>query len=53
MLAALAARRRPDQVLVGFAAEHGDGAIEYARGKARVQRIDAVVVTTSQNGYRF
>jgi phosphopantothenoylcysteine decarboxylase/phosphopantothenate--cysteine ligase len=44
VLAAMAARRRPGQVLVGFAAEHGDGAIERARGKLQRKGIDAVVV---------
>jgi phosphopantothenoylcysteine decarboxylase/phosphopantothenate--cysteine ligase len=44
VLSALAERRRPGQVLVGFAAEHGDGAIEYARGKLERKRLDAVVL---------
>jgi phosphopantothenoylcysteine decarboxylase/phosphopantothenate--cysteine ligase len=44
ILTGLAARRRPGQVLVGFAAEHGDGAIEYGRGKLERKRLDAVVV---------
>jgi phosphopantothenoylcysteine decarboxylase / phosphopantothenate---cysteine ligase len=44
VLSALAAARRPGQVLVGFAAEHGEGAVEYARGKLRRKRLDAVVV---------
>jgi phosphopantothenoylcysteine decarboxylase/phosphopantothenate--cysteine ligase len=44
VLSAVAERRRPDQVLVGFAAEHGEGAVERARGKLRRKRIDAVVV---------
>jgi phosphopantothenoylcysteine decarboxylase/phosphopantothenate--cysteine ligase len=44
VLSALAARRRPGQVLVGFAAEHGAGAIEYARSKLERKRLDAVVV---------
>src|SRR4051794_7028912 len=35
VLAAVGERRRPGQVLVGFAAEHGDGALERARGKLR------------------
>ena len=30
----LAARRRPGQLLVGFAAEHGDGAVAYGREQA-------------------
>ena len=33
VLAALSEKRRPGQVLVGFAAEHGGGAVERARGK--------------------
>jgi phosphopantothenoylcysteine decarboxylase/phosphopantothenate--cysteine ligase len=44
VLAALSDRRRPGQVLVGFAAEHGDGAVERARGKLERKRLDAVVV---------
>ena len=44
VLSALAAQRRAGQTLVGFAAEHGAGAIEYGRGKLRDKRLDAVVV---------
>ncbi len=44
VLAALSTRRRPGQVLVGFAAEHGEGAIERARGKLERKGLDAVVV---------
>jgi phosphopantothenoylcysteine decarboxylase/phosphopantothenate--cysteine ligase len=44
VLTGLADRRRPGQVLVGFAAEHGDGALEYGRGKLARKRLDAVVV---------
>jgi phosphopantothenoylcysteine decarboxylase/phosphopantothenate--cysteine ligase len=44
VLAALAAERRPDQVLVGFAAEHGDGAVARAAEKLERKRLDAVVV---------
>jgi phosphopantothenoylcysteine decarboxylase / phosphopantothenate---cysteine ligase len=44
VLSALAARRRPDQVLVGFAAEHGEDAVSYGRGKLERKRLDAVVV---------
>jgi phosphopantothenoylcysteine decarboxylase/phosphopantothenate--cysteine ligase len=44
VLSALAARRRPGQVLVGFAAEHGGGAIDYARDKLERKRLDAIVV---------
>jgi phosphopantothenoylcysteine decarboxylase/phosphopantothenate--cysteine ligase len=43
VLAALAADRRPDQTLVGFAAEHGEGAVERARGKLVRKRLDAIV----------
>ena len=44
VLSALAARRRPGQTLVGFAAEHGDGALRYGREKLARKRLDAVVV---------
>jgi phosphopantothenoylcysteine decarboxylase/phosphopantothenate--cysteine ligase len=44
VLAALSARRRPGQVLVGFAAEHGDGAVTRARAKLQRKGLDAVVV---------
>jgi phosphopantothenoylcysteine decarboxylase/phosphopantothenate--cysteine ligase len=44
VLAGLAAHRRDGQTLVGFAAEHGEGAIECARGKLTAKGLDAVVV---------
>jgi phosphopantothenoylcysteine decarboxylase/phosphopantothenate--cysteine ligase len=44
ILAALGELRRPDQTLVGFAAEHGEGAVERGRGKLERKRLDAVVV---------
>jgi phosphopantothenoylcysteine decarboxylase/phosphopantothenate--cysteine ligase len=44
VLSGLAARRRPGQLLVGFAAEHGDGALAYGRDKLTRKRLDAVVV---------
>ncbi len=44
VLAELAAARRPGQTLVGFAAEHGDGALAYGRDKLRRKRVDAIVV---------
>jgi phosphopantothenoylcysteine decarboxylase/phosphopantothenate--cysteine ligase len=44
VLSALAELRRPDQTLVGFAAEHGDGAVEHGRGKLARKRLDAIVV---------
>jgi phosphopantothenoylcysteine decarboxylase/phosphopantothenate--cysteine ligase len=54
VLSALSERRRPGQVLVGFAAEHGDGAIDYARGKLQRKRLDAIVVNDiSQPGIGF
>jgi phosphopantothenoylcysteine decarboxylase/phosphopantothenate--cysteine ligase len=43
VLAALSARRRTGQTLVGFAAEHGDGALERARAKLVHKRLDAIV----------
>jgi phosphopantothenoylcysteine decarboxylase/phosphopantothenate--cysteine ligase len=44
VLSGLAARRRPEQTLVGFAAEHGAGALEYGRDKLTRKGLDAVVV---------
>lgn len=44
ILAGLAASRRAGQVIVGFAAEHGEGAIASGRGKLERKRLDAVVV---------
>jgi len=44
VLATLSARRRPGQTLVGFAAEHGEGALEYGRAKLARKDLDAVVV---------
>jgi phosphopantothenoylcysteine decarboxylase / phosphopantothenate---cysteine ligase len=44
VLAGLAAERRDGQTLVGFAAEHGERALEHARGKLSAKRLDAVVV---------
>ena len=44
VLAELAEHRRPGQLLIGFAAEHGKGAVERARGKLERKRLDAVVV---------
>jgi phosphopantothenoylcysteine decarboxylase/phosphopantothenate--cysteine ligase len=44
VLSALAERRRPGQVVVGFAAEDGDGAVQYGRGKLERKALDAVVV---------
>jgi phosphopantothenoylcysteine decarboxylase/phosphopantothenate--cysteine ligase len=44
VLSALAARRRPDQIVVGFAAETGERALDYGRGKLARKNLDAVVV---------
>jgi phosphopantothenoylcysteine decarboxylase / phosphopantothenate---cysteine ligase len=44
VLATLAAERAPGQTLVGFAAEHGAGALERGRAKLERKRLDAVVV---------
>src|SRR4051794_3118459 len=44
VLAALAGARAPGQTLVGFAAEHGSGAVERGLAKLRRKGLDAVVV---------
>ena len=44
ILSGLAAIRRADQTVVGFAAEHGDGALAYGRDKLARKGLDAVVV---------
>jgi phosphopantothenoylcysteine decarboxylase / phosphopantothenate---cysteine ligase len=44
VLAALSAQRRPGQTLVGFAAEHGEHAVELGREKLSAKRVDAIVV---------
>jgi phosphopantothenoylcysteine decarboxylase / phosphopantothenate---cysteine ligase len=54
VLSELAERRRPDQLLVGFAAEAGDGALARAREKLSRKRLDAVVLNdVSQTGIAF
>ena len=54
VLSALSGARRPGQVLVGFAAEHGDVAVANARGKLERKGLDAVVVNDiSQPGIGF
>jgi phosphopantothenoylcysteine decarboxylase / phosphopantothenate---cysteine ligase len=54
VLAALAARRRPGQLLVGFAAEHGRDAIAKGREKLARKGVDAVVVNdVAQPGIGF
>jgi phosphopantothenoylcysteine decarboxylase/phosphopantothenate--cysteine ligase len=44
VLSGLAGARRPGQVLVGFAAEHGSDAVMLGRGKLERKRLDLVVV---------
>jgi phosphopantothenoylcysteine decarboxylase/phosphopantothenate--cysteine ligase len=44
ILSTLAARRRAQQVLVGFAAEHGDGALAYGREKLERKGLDVIVI---------
>jgi phosphopantothenoylcysteine decarboxylase / phosphopantothenate---cysteine ligase len=44
VVAGVAAGKRPDQTVVGFAAEHGDGAVERGREKLSRKGLDAIVV---------
>ena len=44
VLATLAARRRPGQLLVGFAAEHGEDALAHAREKLERKGVDVLVL---------
>jgi phosphopantothenoylcysteine decarboxylase/phosphopantothenate--cysteine ligase len=44
IVAAVAADRRPGQTVIGFAAEHGNGALERGRAKLARKGLDAVVV---------
>jgi phosphopantothenoylcysteine decarboxylase / phosphopantothenate---cysteine ligase len=44
VLATLAARRRPGQLLVGFAAEHGEDALAHAREKLERKGVDLLVL---------
>jgi len=44
VLSSLAERRRPGQLIVGFAAEHGEGALAYGREKLARKKLDAIVV---------
>jgi phosphopantothenoylcysteine decarboxylase/phosphopantothenate--cysteine ligase len=54
VLSGLSGIRRPGQTLVGFAAEHGAGAVEYGRDKLTRKGLDAVVVNdVSQPGIGF
>ena len=54
IVASLASRRREGQTLVGFAAEHGAGALERARRKRERKGLDAIVLNdVSQSGIGF
>ena len=54
VLSTLAASRRPGQTLIGFAAEHGDDAVAYARDKLNRKKLDAVVLNdVSRSGIGF
>jgi phosphopantothenoylcysteine decarboxylase/phosphopantothenate--cysteine ligase len=44
VLSVMSERRRPDQLIVGFAAEHGEGALAYGREKLARKKLDAIVV---------
>jgi phosphopantothenoylcysteine decarboxylase / phosphopantothenate---cysteine ligase len=44
IVAGVAAGRRPDQTVIGFAAEHGERAVERGREKLARKGLDAVVV---------
>jgi phosphopantothenoylcysteine decarboxylase / phosphopantothenate---cysteine ligase len=44
VLSSVAQARRPGQQIIGFAAEHGDGALAYARDKLTRKGLDAVVL---------
>ena len=44
VLSGVAAERRPEQTVIGFAAEHGEGALDRAREKLERKGVDAIVV---------
>jgi phosphopantothenoylcysteine decarboxylase / phosphopantothenate---cysteine ligase len=44
ILAGLAAHRTPEQTVVGFAAEHGEGGLERARAKLERKAVDLIVL---------
>lgn len=50
VLAGLGARRAAGQLLIGFAAEHGEGGVQRGRGKLERKRLDAVVVNDIARG---
>jgi phosphopantothenoylcysteine decarboxylase/phosphopantothenate--cysteine ligase len=54
VLAAIAAKRLPRQIVVGFAAEHGRQGVERARAKLERKRLDAIVYNdVSREGIGF
>jgi len=54
ILARLARGRRPDQVLVGFAAEHGEGGLARARAKLERKQVDLIAYNdVAQEGIGF
>ena len=54
VLRSVAQLRREDQLVVGFAAEHGEDAVELGRGKLERKQLDAIVVNDiSQDGVGF
>jgi phosphopantothenoylcysteine decarboxylase/phosphopantothenate--cysteine ligase len=54
ILATIAQRRRPGQVIVGFAAEHGDGGLERARAKLERKQVDLIAYNDiAQEGIGF
>jgi phosphopantothenoylcysteine decarboxylase / phosphopantothenate---cysteine ligase len=54
VLSALAAERRSGQTVIGFAAEHGEGAAERAQGKLERKGVDAIVLNdVSKPGIGF
>jgi phosphopantothenoylcysteine decarboxylase / phosphopantothenate---cysteine ligase len=50
ILAELGARRHEGQVLIGFAAEHGEGAVERARAKLERKGADMIVMNDISRG---
>ncbi len=50
VISGLAASRRPEQTLVGFAAEHGSEGLRAARDKLHDKRLDAVVFNDISRG---
>jgi phosphopantothenoylcysteine decarboxylase / phosphopantothenate---cysteine ligase len=54
VLSAVGELRRGDQLILGFAAEHGEDAVGLGRGKLERKRLDAIVINdVSQAGIGF